>query len=214
MPKPTTHTSRAYSEPHFIPDGYVDARGALSIAGEALFGNEWTGLEIIARKLKGWEPEARQRWEEAVEWVCQTCYAGKITPEVITARGSLWPVPQVLWGAKDALKIFDKGTARFAAGHSYSSPSIEGHVLFPEQELKDALTTSTTTIAAEGRCQKWLADLMRSGNKEKSKPDYETEAKTKFGVGTRAFRRAWDGAIRETGKTGWGDPGRPPKSTP
>lgn len=72
---------------------------------------------------------------------------------------------------------------------------------------KTTCLAGSSTIAAEKHCQKWLAELMRIGNPEKSKSDYSGEAREKFRVSGRAFVRAWANAITETGATGWSKPG-------
>jgi hypothetical protein len=66
-------------------------------------------------------------------------------------------------------------------------------------------------LAAEEQCVAWLVQLMK-GPKRKAKSDYRTEAQQRFGVGVRAFLRAWDRAIRQTRNTDWLIPGRPKKS--
>ena len=65
-----------------------------------------------------------------------------------------------------------------------------------------------SSAGAGTRCRKWLVGLMRDGPKTKSKSRYRDEAKNTYGVGTRAFNKAWEEAISETGKTDWSNPGR------
>ena len=65
-----------------------------------------------------------------------------------------------------------------------------------------------STIAAETRCKKWLMALMELGPRDKVKADYRKEAKSQFGIGIRAFDRAWANAIKETGNKDWSKPGR------
>ncbi|OAN52982.1 hypothetical protein A6A04_14795 [Paramagnetospirillum marisnigri] len=52
-----------------------------------------------------------------------------------------------------------------------------------------------TTIAAENACRKKLATLMRNGPPEKPKADYQKD----FGIGKRAFDRAWGNALADVG---------------
>lgn len=72
---------------------------------------------------------------------------------------------------------------------------------------KTTCMAGSSTITAEKRCQRWLAELMRIGNPEKSKSDYSEEAREKFRLSGRAFVRAWASAITETDAIGWRKPG-------
>lgn len=67
-----------------------------------------------------------------------------------------------------------------------------------------------TTVGAETRCKEWLIGLMKAGPPKKRKPEYRTEAKALYDVGSRAFRRAWANAVAETGNNDWSRSG--PKS--
>lgn len=67
---------------------------------------------------------------------------------------------------------------------------------------------SQPTAAAEGKCQKWLLGLMRTGGKNKSKAKYFAEAKDEYAVSRRGFNRAWANAVSESGNPGWSKPGR------
>ncbi len=65
------------------------------------------------------------------------------------------------------------------------------------------------TIAAETRCKNWLIELMsKDGPPDRPKPQYRSEAKSEYSVGTRAFDRAWQNAIAKTGNSAWSNPGR------
>ena len=72
-------------------------------------------------------------------------------------------------------------------------------------------TDRRLTIAAENECTEWLTNLMRSSSSEKTKSGYFKCAHQKFGVGKRAFDRAWGKAVAKTGADNWTKPG--PKST-
>jgi hypothetical protein len=60
-------------------------------------------------------------------------------------------------------------------------------------------------------CFKWLAQQMRESptGRQMAKGIYEAEAKQRFGVSIRGFRRQWDRAIEETKCEAWKNPGRP-----
>ncbi len=65
------------------------------------------------------------------------------------------------------------------------------------------------TKGAETKCKRWLIALMSDdGKPEKTKTAYQSAARAEFGVGTKAFGRAWANAIEETGNTDWSKPGR------
>lgn len=65
------------------------------------------------------------------------------------------------------------------------------------------------TCGAETNCRTWLTDLMQNGSDpQKPKTDYEREAKNTYGVGSRAFGRAWRNAIEATRNDLWAKPGR------
>ena len=80
--------------------------------------------------------------------------------------------------------------------------------LYPEE--RPPATSLDHTVKAETKCRKWLVEIMKNGDPEKSKSGYRAKAVAKFGVGKRAFGRAWANAVAETGNTNWSKPG--PKS--
>jgi hypothetical protein len=66
---------------------------------------------------------------------------------------------------------------------------------------------------AEQRCKNWLKSEMEANQEPpKRSNEYLAEAKQKFNVGPRPFRRAWRAAIQETGRNNWQNAGRPKKS--
>jgi hypothetical protein len=65
------------------------------------------------------------------------------------------------------------------------------------------------TALREKNCEKWLIDQMNAHPiKPKRKKAYQDEARDKFSVGTQAFKRAWAGAIKTTGRLNWSNAGR------
>ena len=149
MAAPDNRVPPTYRKPAFIPDGYVDVFGALSIVGKALFGDKWTGEEFAARRLAQRqaeaeeqhrrEDEARQRWDQAAQWLKQRAYDRKVSSQVITKGGTFHDLPERVWAAENAWQIFDRGTAGFAEAAGYDYVTFEGHVLFRERELRSAL---------------------------------------------------------------------------
>lgn len=71
-------------------------------------------------------------------------------------------------------------------------------------------TVRHSTVAAETRCQKALASLMREGPQTKQRAVYMKDMQLRFGVGANAFKRAWREAIKATGTKTWGKPGPKP----
>jgi hypothetical protein len=74
-----------------------------------------------------------------------------------------------------------------------------------------------STVGDETRCRKWLLEEMAAGDPKRPKAHYEGEAKRRFSVGPRAFKRAWDDAVAESGNARWSKPGAkngaPPAAT-
>jgi len=66
------------------------------------------------------------------------------------------------------------------------------------------------TAGAERRCAIWLVGLMKTQRDQPiAKKTAREQALAQFdGLGTRAFNRAWDQAIRVTGALAWSAPGR------
>ena len=78
-----------------------------------------------------------------------------------------------------------------------------------EPEEEEQPDERDLSIKAETKCRQWLVSLMGNENKpEKAKSEYAEAAKKKFKIGTKAFIRAWAGAVEETKNTGWSRPGR------
>lgn len=72
--------------------------------------------------------------------------------------------------------------------------------------------SNVVTTNSERQCREWLATKMRNGPPEKTKAEYQSEARSLFKVGSNAFSRSWANAITDTGNTEWSKPG--PKSIP
>ena len=72
-------------------------------------------------------------------------------------------------------------------------------------------STGKIVLAEARECRRWLADLMRAGPSGQSKADYRKQALARFRISARAFNRAWDGGIEDSGNTEWSRPGRKSK---
>jgi len=103
----------------------------------------------------------------------------------------------------------------------HASRGLEPHrqrtVLIETVRFEAWLSSETKTWVEADRedlCRKWLASKMRSSltDKQKTKPQWFSEANTKLGVSQREFNRAWSAAIEETGAN-WASPGAPNKSS-
>ena len=58
------YAPKAYHEPAFVPDGYVDVLDALAIVGVAIYGDEWTAKELGARRPAQRQEESRQAYTQ------------------------------------------------------------------------------------------------------------------------------------------------------
>jgi hypothetical protein len=113
---------------------------------------------------------------------------------------------------------YRKSLVQFLSDHCWIKRSIaepwfkvRGYNLrrhsFPTQK------TVVATVRRETACRQWLIDQMQSNQEPaQRRDDYAAEAKERFGVGPRAFRRAWDAAITTTNRFNWKNAGRPKKS--
>jgi hypothetical protein len=96
----------------------------------------------------------------------------------------------------------------WAISQGIIAPSEIGTISDNDEERIE--TPSRKTAGAENECRGWLIALMNAGGPTKPKTEYRSEAVSRFGIGTRAFVRAWSTAIQATGAAtrGWGQPGR------
>lgn len=65
----------------------------------------------------------------------------------------------------------------------------------------------TSTVGAEGRCTKWLTDLMRAGDPTVSKDDLKVAAMTQFAISGAGFQRCWTTAVHASGNFNWSKSG-------
>jgi hypothetical protein len=94
------------------------------------------------------------------------------------------------------------------------SPATDREEILTSTQIEgeQALTPRRATMKAEKDCLEWLLKLMKKpSNPTKNRDEYKAEAADKFGVGARAFGRAWGHSIRESANTNWGNPGRKSK---
>jgi hypothetical protein len=76
-------------------------------------------------------------------------------------------------------------------------------------EADSSANRSPGKIGSETACRQWLEGLMRAGDREKSKPEYQAEAQKKFsGLSGQGFNRAWADAIEASGNKSWSRAGR------
>ena len=75
-------------------------------------------------------------------------------------------------------------------------------------EKPDTANNRVVTVRSENLCREWLEGLMADDSApDRPKRDYHSEAKEKFGVGAKAFQRAWNNAVAATENTNWSRPG-------
>lgn len=70
-------------------------------------------------------------------------------------------------------------------------------------------TAQPSTIAAEGRCEAWLKEVMTGPKHPGGKDKVFAVAQPRFAICRRGFDRAWAKAISETPETTWNKPGKP-----
>jgi hypothetical protein len=111
-----------------------------------------------------------------------------------------------LYGDERRLKI-----AEFLIAHGWMKRSVATQWLGPQYSLpRPPPGRVLTTAAKKTSCRQWLTLIMEEHeSRPKTKDEFFQEAKQKYQVGQRAFNRAWDEAIRVTGKANWRAPGRP-----
>jgi hypothetical protein len=135
---------------------------------------------------------------------------------------------QRLWGGELAASTFQGEHRRVAQAEWYNDTFFQvalmsgmhiknnlGYLFISTSELARLLngpsseSAPASTIKAEGQCRAWLVGLMKATpTSEKPKLAYASEAKALFGVGSKAFSRAWANAVQEASAPGWSRPGR------
>lgn len=74
--------------------------------------------------------------------------------------------------------------------------------------LQESPALKARTVRGETICRQWLADLMRNERQpSRSKAAYRADGRERFGISWRAFDRAWDLAIEDSGNTNWSQSG-------
>jgi hypothetical protein len=89
-------------------------------------------------------------------------------------------------------------------------------VTVPTAGVRKLWPAAKRTVAAETRCQGYLAAEMRRTRNRSPKPkgDFLADCRARFpGLSERGFERAWASAIKQTGAVNWGKGGRPRKSS-
>jgi hypothetical protein len=113
---------------------------------------------------------------------------------------------------------YRKSLVQFLSDHCWIKRSIaepwlkaRGYNLKPH--TFPAQKSVVATAGRETACRKWLIEQMQSNQEPPQRRDaYAAKAKETFGIGPRAFKRAWDAAVFETKRFNWKNAGRPKKS--
>lgn len=165
----------------------------------------------------------RRRRQAAVAWLREMLIDKVLDAIAFSATAKELRVPAHVWRADRAEEVFDIGLVRVSNDQisfviGLDRPEDTALVMIREKDIEDALAEQVTvrsTAAAETRCRRWLFDLMSGGSQpDRPKSSYRIEAKTNFtGLGDRAFQRAWDSAIADTGNGNWKRPGPRPKKS-
>jgi len=197
----------------FVPPGFIALRDAVDLAGRSLFGAEWSGKEV--RKLRSPPPKRQiRRLEDAVALLRGHLSTGKVQARALAEDGTVFEVRVAVWLSRNGRSVFDTGLLPFGdlreAIKARGERKFHRRILVHKSDIERAFPgrPAQATVAAEVRCRKWLAGLMQKGPPEGPKRRYQAQAKEKFGVGPKAFNRAWANAVAETGNAEWSKPGR------
>jgi hypothetical protein len=104
-------------------------------------------------------------------------------------------IPADTWLAVRRTPLIDIDWGRSIVFPKLSDGALYGVRVAPATTKGEPASPSTT--AAEPKCREWLVSLMTKGGPAKPKADFAQEARQLFGVGTRAFTRAWHAAPRQ-----------------
>lgn len=116
--------------------------------------------------------------------------------------------------ARKSMKKFNEQLQAIGASPFDTDGEINISNPSPESTTSSVDEKPISSIGAEKRCKEWLTSIMKNEKGEMTKPDknkylYQIEAMGKFlNLTKRAFGRAWDKAIEETGNTNFSKPGR------
>jgi hypothetical protein len=201
----------------FVPPGYLTLRDAVDRTGHHCHGADWTGSEI--QQLS--DPKRpSDRLEAAVDELRGLLALGKINAVAVAENGKKFPVESSVWLAGNGRQVFDTGLLPVGNIRETLVARNQGtlwrQILVPEIQLQELLEKEIespkiqrrATIKAETECRIWLVEMMNAGSPTKGKSTYQAEAIERFGVGSRAFIRAWANAIAESGNSEWSKPGR------
>lgn len=170
------------------------------------------------------------------EALIRELYSGDIQSFILNSySGKLEEIPATSWGVNNGLLAKDLISAGRAGWKDKFNQLCKesdaiwgaGPILIEEsvaqKYTKPLRTTSkhdiasedhaNTTINIETNYRKWLTERMQSGPKELTKSKYQSKAKIEHGVGSKAFLRAWDRAIDDSGNPfEWNKSGPTPKT--
>lgn len=157
--------------------------------------NDYFASRDTTRKL------AQERWRELVEWFRQEIYARKFTLSYIGKMGGRVEINHDIFGLDDCEILFRS----FKMG--------EHDVLMPESVIAELQKTPRAMgkIRDERDCLVWLESKMRESPSEKgmTKENAKEEWRKSRSIDERAFLRAWNSAVRNTGAAAWAKPGAP-----
>ncbi len=167
-----------------------------------------------------------QRREDVSVRLRHLLHRGLITAQALLPSGRLIEFNDYVWAGEDAPEIFNTGTVciendKLRAPGSGVKPSETAYVLLDRKEMERAMKGEVPTDAVQSRadieakCKKWLKCLIEGSPTERvdSKDNLYVKANVEFAelgrLSQKAFNRAWDWAIAETGAKAWKAAGRP-----
>jgi len=198
---------------------------------------EEESLETCKSALLEWDEERnrpRQRREDVSVRLRQLLHGGLIPSKALLSSGKPIDIDEYIWAGENAQEIFNTGTVCVENGELRApgpgmKPSETAYVLLDRQETERAMKGEVPKGAAESRadieakCKRWLKRLIEGSPSVRvdSKVNLYVKANVEFAVkanvefaeqkclSQKAFDRAWDWAIAETGAKAWKAPGRP-----
>jgi hypothetical protein len=162
----------------------------------------WQDGDLLGGATNGWKALKRIQYWEFV-WVasdsgCADYYADVGAYRVVGSEGFKRATGEML----SPILVRQEFIERLAADSTVAGVAAPPDALAPSDK-------AATEIDPEKAYQTWLICKMRAWKPTKSKADYRLDAQhdLKLTISTRAYLRAWESAVVESGNRAWSKPG-------